>query len=170
MRTLLHPSSASLHLRLQGEAFDHNAGWGQGVWWSVGATLYGSREASCFNIVPLGLTSCTLCLCACHYSRVNPRSGGRCSRQGRGRQNRQPSWIPDRWCTLAHMYWAQELFGITGWRFSTLFFPFVSLLIQDQAYNKSQSVLQLFDLHLISPISLTHFTQFTLIWTPLPSL
>lgn len=26
MRTLLHPSSASLHLRLRGEAFDHNAG------------------------------------------------------------------------------------------------------------------------------------------------
>ncbi len=69
------PSSASLHLRLQGEAFDHNAGWGQGVWWSEGATLYGPLEASCFNIAPLSLTSRTLCLCACHYSRVRPRSG-----------------------------------------------------------------------------------------------
>lgn len=46
-----------------------------------------------------------------------------------------------------------------GWKFATLFFLFVSLLIQDQAYNKSQSMLQMFDLHRRSQISLTHFTH-----------
>ncbi len=50
-------------------------------------------------------------------------------------------------------HWGQELFGIMGWTFLTLIFPFLSLLIPDQAYNTSQSMLRMFDLHHSSQIT-----------------